>query len=965
MRWIIALALALLIPGLATAQSVSSAASVDANGFYADPYLTIEPAAHYGATKSISVDSNGRFVVTGSDDKTVRVWSASDGRLLQTLRIPSGPNDIGKVYAVAISPDGKKIAVGGYTGKFSGAQNIYIFDRVTGMITYRFANLAQQVNTLKFSSNGKQLVAGLNANGGLHLFDIISRKEIGKDQNYEKGIIGLDFASDGRVIATGTDGYIRLYSSKLSLIKKIADPHGKIPVDIAFSPDEKKIAVGHNFSQHIDIFDSNSLKFLYFAGTVTVSKQGLPTVSWTADGNQLIAGGNITDAQYNSIIRVWEQAGRGSFRDVPIARSSIYKIQSISDGRTTVATYDPKVIMLDKMAAPVWAINAPRLYFAGASLNLSHDGFVAQLAPFSSPPVQKFDVRRRFLSANPPADNALLPAKTTGLDIADWRGSNSPMLSGKRLTLDEFEYSNAVSVAPDNSSFLMGTRFFLRRFRSDGSLIWTGNTPGETWAVNQSTDGKLAVAVYHDGTIRWYNLADGVEQLALFVHADGERWVAWTPKGYYTASPGGEDLIRWVVNRGLDVAPQEYPVGAYRDKFYRPDVIATVLDTLDINRAVQLADAARGRPSVAVSAAVVVQQAPPVVTILDPADGASVRNSPIEVAYRISGKPGERINRLRALIDNREAVSQRDLTIPASGTLDGTIKVPVEGIAPLLQLYAANEFADSAPATRKLSGGIARQDANKPVLYVLAIGISEYRNDARLKLNFADDDARAFVERMRAQKGGLYRDVVVRQLIDRDATTYAIRESLSWLQREMTGADVATVFVSAHGETDGRGDLYLISNDTDVRDHITMRQTAMQWNDFKKDIEDLASRGKVLVFLDACKSGRVIPGKSVFPPDIDKAVNELRESGNDVTIFSSSTGTQLSREDEKLGQGYFTYALLEALDGKGHRSDGYVTTGDLNRYIAERVKKLTEGAQTPKVSTPLGTTSNPPLFVIR
>ena len=57
----------------------------------------------------------GQIAVTGSHDKTVRLWSVADGKLLRTIRMPTGPGDVGKIYAVAISPDGATVAAGGWT----------------------------------------------------------------------------------------------------------------------------------------------------------------------------------------------------------------------------------------------------------------------------------------------------------------------------------------------------------------------------------------------------------------------------------------------------------------------------------------------------------------------------------------------------------------------------------------------------------------------------------------------------------------------------------------------------------------------------------------------------------------------------------------------------------------------------------------------------------------------------------
>ena len=55
----------------------------------------------------------------------------------------------------------------------------------------------------------------------------------------------------------------------------------------------------------------------------------------------------------------------------------------------------------------------------------------------------------------------------------------------------------------------------------------------------------------------------------------------WTPEGYYTASPGGEDLIGWHVNRGDDQAADFYPAETFRPTFRRPDLIAKALDKAD------------------------------------------------------------------------------------------------------------------------------------------------------------------------------------------------------------------------------------------------------------------------------------------------------------------------------------------------------------------------------------------------
>ena len=101
---------------------------------YDQPVLTVDPGLHTAEITDAAVDAAGRFAVTGSYDRTVRIWSIADGRLLRTIRVPAGPGQTGKVYAVAMSPDGGTIAAGGRP-LGGNDQPIYLFVRATGKMS--------------------------------------------------------------------------------------------------------------------------------------------------------------------------------------------------------------------------------------------------------------------------------------------------------------------------------------------------------------------------------------------------------------------------------------------------------------------------------------------------------------------------------------------------------------------------------------------------------------------------------------------------------------------------------------------------------------------------------------------------------------------------------------------------------------------------------------------------------------
>src|SRR4051795_12791239 len=68
-----------------------------AGGLYDRPMLALDPGMHTAIIKHAAADRTGNWAVTGSHDKTVRVWSLAEGALARTLWIPAGPGNIGKI----------------------------------------------------------------------------------------------------------------------------------------------------------------------------------------------------------------------------------------------------------------------------------------------------------------------------------------------------------------------------------------------------------------------------------------------------------------------------------------------------------------------------------------------------------------------------------------------------------------------------------------------------------------------------------------------------------------------------------------------------------------------------------------------------------------------------------------------------------------------------------------------------
>jgi WD40 repeat protein len=858
----IAAALSFLCWSLATSPlgSVEAAAQT----LYEQPTLVVDPDQHTAEAKTVAGDAAGRFFVTGSYDKTIRIWSAPDGKLLRTIRVPEGPGGIGKIYAVAMSPDGAMVAAGGWT-ESDNATVIYIFDRDSGKMTARIANLRSVTNALAFSKDGRHLAAGLHGRpghgDGLLVFDRDKNwSEVARDPGYGDQSNGVAFAADGRLAVASRDGKVRLYDKNFKLIATQDRLSARQPFGLAFSPDGTELAVGFGEKPTVSVLDAHDLAPRPAPDVRGLEGGWLLQVAWSADGQRLYAGGvgmaKALDRDRHAFVFAWDQAGSGKRRAIPARcaadENTTTGLLPTSKGELLVLKFNPCLTLLKPDGTIRYTVPPAGGDFRDqeSTFSVSGDGTIVDFgfAQWGREPL-RFDLRALQLSASPPKDGATKPPKQQGVRIENWRHSFAPTLDGKPILLETQELSHSYALHPDGRRFVLGTEWSLRAFDADGKQLWNRPT-SIVYDVNVTGDGRLAVAAYGDGTIRWHRMDDGRELLALQVLANKQDWVAWTPEGFYGATPGAYGVLRWHVNRGPSAAADAIPVSQI-PRLKRPDALRLVLQELETARALGIADLAAARFDV--------QQA----------TGAA--------------KP---------------------------------------------------------PGAR---------------LHVLAIGVNDYGDKAAaLKLKFAAQDARDVANALLLtqggdfnKKGGLYADVKPQYLHDRDADRAGILGALETIKTSMANGgsdqDLAVVLFSGHGVTVD-DQFYLLPYGADTGTPGRIKASAISANELQGEIAQLAKHGRVLLLLDACHSGAAAGDGSKLSANID-AVRMMLASPN-VTVLTSSTGDEASFEDEKLGHGAFTTALLEALGKEADEDhDGLVSLSELTHYLFKRVPSLAEQAK--------------------
>jgi len=123
------------------------------------PILTIDTGGHKARIRDIIFTSEGRYLVSASDDKTVRVWDISTGDVARILRGQIGRGPEGMIFAAALSPDDWLLALGGWMGHRNDLW-IRLIDFQTGEVQALLKGHRNIVLGLAFSPDGRRLISG-------------------------------------------------------------------------------------------------------------------------------------------------------------------------------------------------------------------------------------------------------------------------------------------------------------------------------------------------------------------------------------------------------------------------------------------------------------------------------------------------------------------------------------------------------------------------------------------------------------------------------------------------------------------------------------------------------------------------------------------------------------------------------------------------------------------------------------
>lgn len=238
----------------------------------------------------------------------------------------------------------------------------------------------------------------------------------------------------------------------------------------------------------------------------------------------------------------------------------------------------------------------------------------------------------------------------------------------------------------------------------------------------------------------------------------------------------------------------------------------------------------------------------------------------------------------------------------------------------VFQVVATDDEGARSISTLKV---VRRRKVGKT--YLVSIGIDSYPDQHRLEC--AVKDAKAFRECALINMG--VKQEAIEILIDSEATATSIRRTLGSLRMNARPEDTIVIFYAGHGtvvDVGGRIEEYLV---TYGADWDNLPGTAIAMEEFDRLLRLSAER--LLVIADACYSGAIKVRGS------EEIFKGLTGKGRILIGYQGA-----AREDVKLGHGYLTYYITEAIEGAGDLDrNGKVTLREAYEYASEKIKKMT------------------------
>jgi serine/threonine protein kinase len=287
LAWLYARPLTSLLPLTPTPQPTPSPTPQPAPSLTPIPLGSILSTykGHAGFVNAVTWSPDSKRVASGSNDRTVQVWDASNGGHALTYR---GHTNL--VEAVAWSPDGKRVASGSWD------KTIQVWNAVDGNFAKTYNGHSGYVDTVAWSPDGKHIASG-SYDWTVRVLNAADSSLVLTYKGHADAVRIVAWSPDSKRIASGSfDGTVQVWdAANGSLVLTYKGHAPNIVQAVAWSPDGKRIASGGNDGT-VQVWDAAN-------GSLVLTYQGhsdvVNAVAWSPDSKRIASGG------VDDTVQVW------------------------------------------------------------------------------------------------------------------------------------------------------------------------------------------------------------------------------------------------------------------------------------------------------------------------------------------------------------------------------------------------------------------------------------------------------------------------------------------------------------------------------------------------------------------------------------------------------------------------------------------------------------------------------------
>jgi hypothetical protein len=446
-------------------------------------------------------------------------------------------------------------------------------------------------------------------------------------------------------------------------------------------------------------------------------------------------------------------------------------------------------------------------------------------------------------------------------------------------------------------------------------------------------DGSKLISLSAEGQLKVWDVEQKTEDFSR-IQISRDEWISTTPAGYFDGSSKALNLVNYV--SGMDVVP----VGSLFDKYFSPGLINRMSAGESFNDRGEINSYIESSPQLAFHLSETTKRSIPV-------DADSIytwKKNKLPLSLEIDSKD-ELLSEIRIYNNGKLVVSEminEDLVFRGGNKNMKSYEIPLSDGDNLISGAVINKDRTESSPTKILvsyDGEAAKTD-----LYILSIGINEYKNP-QYNLDYAVNDASSFSKALEKGADSLFNQVFDYRITNEKATKVELVKVLAELKDKIGPEDVFVFYYAGHGvmsfpKEDGSQDFYIVTHDLVnlYGDQAMLDEKAISAKELMQYSVSIAAE-KQLFVLDACHSGGALESFATRGDGREKALAQLARSTG--TFFlTASQDAQYANEVGDLKHGLFTYALLEIVEGTFDNGDKKVTVNEMKSYVEDRVPEL-------------------------